>query len=74
MKSVFVIVTAIGMILPAAQALADCNPPCPSGQTCRYEAAGGKFYCAATQGVKGGNSPGGVKTPGGKAPSRVQTK
>jgi|GEM_PF-6147275 len=27
-------------------AIAACEPPCKKGEICRYEAAGGKFYCA----------------------------
>lgn len=43
--------------LAATTASAGCNPACPSGQTCRYEAAGGKYYCAPTKGfVAGGAS------------------
>ncbi len=30
----------------AGSAYADCKPPCKDGEVCRYEAAGGTFYCA----------------------------
>lgn len=42
--------------LAATTASAGCDPACPSGQTCRYEAAGGKYYCAATKGFHNGGS------------------
>ena len=41
----------LGISLPAffvvfAQpSIAGCNPKCAKGEVCRYEAAGGKFYC-----------------------------
>ncbi len=38
----------------APDAMAGCNPACPAGQICRYEAAGGHFYCAAPRGGRGG--------------------
>ena len=42
-----VVASAIG--LAASPARADCDPPCPRGEVCRYEASGGgHFYCAAS--------------------------
>lgn len=78
-----------GVALVAGSAWAGCEPPCPSGQQCRYEAAGGKFYCEAlpksggkvTPGGKpgpaggGAVAPGGAATPGGAtAPAAVTPK
>ena len=48
--------------LPIA-ASAGCNPACADGEVCRYEAAGGYFYCApAPSSVIGGFKP---RTAGG---------
>jgi hypothetical protein len=57
------LLVAIGaaMLLMPGSAFADCNPACPSGQTCRYEAAGGKFYCAPNKTARG---PAAVSGPG----------
>jgi hypothetical protein len=33
-------------LLVANTAMAGCDPKCATGSTCRYEAAGGKYYCA----------------------------
>jgi len=52
-------------------AWAGCEPACPKGQQCRYEAAGGKYYCEALPSNGGKVKPGGgVKpaAPGGAAP------
>lgn len=35
------------LALVGGAASAGCNPACSEGQTCRYEAAGGKYYCEA---------------------------
>ena len=34
-------------------AYAGCSPSCSEGETCRYEAAGGKFYCAPSKVASG---------------------
>jgi hypothetical protein len=42
-------------------AWADCDPPCGPDEVCRYEAAGGTFYCRArpTRSPDRGGSGGG---------------
>lgn len=45
------------LALTAGAAQAGCDPACKSGETCRYEAAGDKFYCEA-KGVIGGGKIG----------------
>jgi hypothetical protein len=59
-------------------AWADCDPPCGPDEVCRYEAAGGTFYCRArptrnpgggTGGAGGGRTPQNPDpTPGGGGP------
>jgi len=66
----FFSMTAVALVAAAAAstASAGCSPACKSGEVCRYEAAGGKFYCEAKS-FKSGQSlmrPGqqtGVATP-----------
>ncbi|MGP6087455.1 hypothetical protein [Antarctobacter jejuensis] len=53
--------------LAASTASAGCSPACKSGETCRYEAAGDKYYCAATKGFQAGGKsivPGTMSTTG----------
>ncbi|GMV39101.1 MAG: hypothetical protein AMXMBFR64_08170 [Myxococcales bacterium] len=66
------LLVASTLVATASIARADCKPKCPEGQVCRYEAAGGTFYCAdpPTKGGGGGvkgtpTSPGGIKPAGG---------
>ena len=52
-----------------APAYAGCKPKCAKGQQCRYEAAGGKFYCEDLPsddavGVRKPSGTGRLPTPG----------
>jgi hypothetical protein len=71
MKSISVF-AFVATCLASHAAWAGCEPACPKGQQCRYEAAGGKFYCEALPSNGGSLKPsGGVKpaAPGGVAPA-----
>jgi len=35
------------LAISASASFAGCNPKCTGDDICRYEAAGGKFYCKA---------------------------
>lgn len=48
------LIAATTLVASAGLAHAGCNPACPKGQVCRYEAAGGKFYCAKPVAGNGG--------------------
>lgn len=55
MTRIFLTAAALTLgTLAATTASAGCSPACPTGQTCRYEAAGGTYYCAATKGFMAG--------------------
>jgi len=47
--------------LPVNVAYAGCSPKCPSGETCRYEAAGGKYYCEVSKSARKGALGGKLK-------------
>lgn len=57
--------------LAATTASAGCSPACKSGETCRYEAAGGKYYCAASVGFHAGGKS---IVPGKMSPTGPATK
>ena len=66
-------ITALSALALASTAYAGCNPACPKGQQCRYEAAGGKFYCEPLKSGKvAPKAPTGA-APGGAAPSAPAT-
>lgn len=52
-------------------AWADCDPPCGPDEVCRYEAAGGTFYCRArpTRNPGGGTGAGGGRRPQNPEPA-----
>lgn len=65
------VVFAAALLSSAGTAWAGCNPACKTGEVCRYEAAGDKFYCAAAKGAAGSRAPG-FTAPGdvaGRAPA-----
>ncbi len=47
--------------LSASPALAGCSPKCATGETCRYEAAGGKYYCEISKSARKGALGGKLK-------------
>jgi hypothetical protein len=55
MTRILIIATFGFAAIAATGASAGCNPACKSGETCRYEAAGGKYYCEA-KGIKAGGA------------------
>lgn len=70
-------VALLGSLSLTATAYAGCNPACKKGEQCRYEAAGGKFYCEALKSgsLKPGAQVGPSRTPGAKtAPSKTLSK
>ena len=82
-KLTFLFVALAGIItFSASTAYAGCEPACKDGEQCRYESAGGKFYCEAIKnndGVKGkrgkkGNVKGGLKGSPGLNPKDVKTE
>lgn len=50
------VLAAAAVTATATAAQADCNPACRAPEICRYEAAGGHFYCAAPRGGRGGGA------------------
>ena len=46
-------VAGVATLFAPVSAFADCSPACASGEVCRYEAAGGKFYCAPSKTARG---------------------
>lgn len=71
----FISIAVFGLTAAVATgAAAGCSPKCAEGSTCRYEAAGGKYYCAPNKAFMQGISKGGMQgrevTMGGAA--RVQ--
>ena len=76
MKLAQSIIAVSGLVLMTNMAFAGCNPACKKGEQCRYEAAGGKYYCEALKSVRdsGSVSGGQSKLPGGSAPGGMQTQ
>lgn len=69
------LMAATTLVASAGVAHAGCNPACKAPEICRYEAAGGKFYCAAPK-TKVNEGPtatptGGVK-PAAGSPATTQ--
>ena len=64
-------ITLLGALSFTATAYAGCKPACKKGEQCRYEAAGGKFYCEALKSSK--LSPAGASTAGPKRSPGVKT-
>ena len=63
--TVFLVALAGIITFSASTAYAGCDPPCKDGEQCRYESAGGKFYCESIKsGVKGKGTKGKVKKGG----------
>ena len=63
-------VALLGTLSLTATAYAGCNPACKKGEQCRYEAAGGKYYCES---LKGGSLKGVGKLAPGRAPGSAKT-
>lgn len=76
---------AAALTAAATAAEAGCNPACRAPEICRYEAAGGHYYCAAPRGrggaaraqSRGGRrsstaNQGSAAAPGREAPNGAQ--
>lgn len=61
---------ALAALMLSGSAEAGCKPACKANQTCRYEAAGDKFYCASS-GAKAGAAIGKPGTGGFTQPRTV---
>ncbi len=77
MKLAQSIIAASGLLLVGNMAFAGCDPPCKKGEQCRYEAAGGKYYCEKLKSVRDtGSISGGsaTKLPGGSTTGAARTQ
>lgn len=84
MKKMVRLVLAVTMVnggvMLAGPAWADCDPACPDGEVCRYEASNGEYYCKAppvradNKEALGSRRDAGSKQPVATTPGNLQPK